>query len=175
MQLPLRACQPEIETPMRNPMHHIYRTPGGHGWHLKVMREGKTEECIFQDKDYNDHPGHALTAAVDYRDEHYPELASGQGTAAHGLGIHLKRTRVGDKVYLSFGAHWTDEAGERHTSYFAVKRYGFEEALRRACQARFDAVGERSYYGSVDELYEAAREQYEALQEELDQEVGSGE
>ena len=148
-------------------MHHIHRDPGGHAWQLLVTKKGQQEKHLFKDKQYGGHPGHSLVAAVDYRDEHYPELAeSGSGTA-HGLGIHLKRSTVKDKEYVSFGAHWTDETGRRRTSYFAVGRYGFDEALRRACQARFDAVGARSYYEDVDQLYEAALAQFAAERDEL--------
>ena len=57
-----------------------------------MTTKGRQQKHLFNDKRYAGHRGPSLVASVDYRDEHYRELAeSGSGTA---LGLQLKRRTI---------------------------------------------------------------------------------
>jgi hypothetical protein len=53
-----------------------------------------------------------------------------------------------NRVNNCWVAHWTDLSGKLHRKSFAVKKYGYEEAFRLACEARQAAIAELNAQGA---------------------------
>ena len=67
-------------------------------------------------------------------------------------GVYLYETRG---TWQAIGS-WHPEPYQSRKRQFSASKYGLAGAVRRACQARFEGIGERLPEESADELFERA-------------------
>ncbi|HLF28140.1 MAG TPA: AP2 domain-containing protein [Anaerolineae bacterium] len=129
-----------------------------HGWYVRVAFKGKIHSHFFSDAS---HRGKrlALKAALAWRDD--TERALGKPrtersvvaasprnrTGVIGVRRTTKaRTRDGRKVSPVYEVTWRPASGLLHRTTFSIRKYGKEEAFRRACAFRKEK--EREMYGA---------------------------
>lgn len=80
-------------------------------------------------------------------------------------GVHLYEHSRG---FWQVVATWCPEPYKKQTRQFSVNKYGFEEAVRKACELRFQHVGDRHPEASAEELFKCALSEADpAVVEEL--------
>lgn len=122
-----------------------------HGWQVRFKRKGKPKSQFFNDNKFGSEE-QALEAAKLFRDAMETELAIGKITRGIGgsqsksgiVGVNRTISKskkpYGTYTYYDWQAQWTDEFGKRNTKRFSVSRWGEEEALRRAIEARQNGI-----------------------------------
>ncbi|HYE95690.1 MAG TPA: AP2 domain-containing protein [Rubricoccaceae bacterium] len=145
-----------------------------HGWQVRVYRYGKTYSRLFSDRKCGDRE-EAFKQAVEYRkaleDEvrALPEAAPRRRLITHnknnstgvvGISRTFKRDRRGVKHEV-YAVSWNPEPGVARGTSFSIKKYGENEAFRRACDLRFERMreiyGDRFALSSPKELYRMKR------------------
>ena len=140
-----------------------------HGWQVRVYRHGKTYSKLFSDKKCKGRDK-AFEAAVSYRDQLMAEVASlpnqaprrrlirhnkGNTSGVVGISRTHKRDRRGVQHEL-YAVSWNPEPGVARGTSFSIKRYGEDEAFRRACELRWtkmkEIYGDRYDVASYREL-----------------------
>lgn len=131
------------------PHTHIRREPGA--WSVKVMRRGRTFADYFSDGVWGGRD-RALVAAQRFRDELLLRIdpdtrvrrrpPKGVRSATGIAGVSLERHRVDGRVYGRYVASWVDPEKGPQRRRFLIERYGMEEALALAVEARERGVAE---------------------------------
>ncbi len=136
-----RLDQPEVNT---------------HGWQVRLQRKGVRFGRFFSDSAWGGREA-ALERAIQFRDKLTARLArqgadqlaspgshtlpaSRNQSGAVGVARIVQRSAKGVE-YLFWQASWTTPEGKRVTVRYSVLRYGEEEALYLACEARRRATG----------------------------------
>ena len=126
-----------------------------HGWQVRVYRHGKTFSKLFSDRKSGGRD-QAFEAAVAYRDQLLAEVAalpaeaprrrlilSNKGNTSGVVGI--SRTRKRDRRGVQhevYAVSWNPEPGVARGTSFSIKRYGEDDAFRRACELRWTKMKE---------------------------------
>lgn len=117
------------------------------GWWVRFKRREKKFHEFFSDNKFGSEEK-SLEAAKLYRNAIETELGiakvdSGVGGAKSKSGItgvnraiSISKKNYGTYTYYFWQAHWTDKSGIRRSKRFSVSRWGEEEALRMAIEAR---------------------------------------
>lgn len=126
-----------------------------HGWQVRVYRHGKTYSKLFSDRKCGGRE-EAFEKARAYRDELNAEVAAMPETAPRrrlilrnkgntsgvvGISRTHKRDRRGVKHEV-YAVSWNPEPGVARGTSFSIKRYGEEDAFRRACELRWNKMKE---------------------------------
>ena len=126
-----------------------------HGWQVRVYRHGKTYSKLFSDKKCKGRDK-AFEAAVSYRDQLMAEVASlpdqaprrrlirhnkGNTSGVVGISRTHKRDRRGVQHEV-YAVSWNPEPGVARGTSFSIKRYGEDEAFRKACELRWSKMKE---------------------------------
>lgn len=140
-----------------------------HGWQVRVYRHGKTYSKLFSDKKCGGRDD-AFERACAYRDglaaevAALPEAAPRRRLILHNKGntsgvVGISRTHKRDRRGVRhevYAVSWNPEPGVARGTSFSIKRYGEEEAFRRACELRWSKMreiyGDRYDVGSPDVL-----------------------
>ena len=140
-----------------------------HGWQVRVYRDGKTYSRLFSDRKCGGRE-EAFQAAAAYRKELAEEVAQlpaaerrrrliqrnkGNTSGVVGVSRTFKRDRRGVRHEV-YAVSWNPEPGVARGTSFSIKRYGEEEAFRRACELRWtkmrEIYGDRYGVASYQEL-----------------------
>lgn len=132
-----------------------------HGWYVRVFYKGQQRVKFFSDMLYDGREG-ALAAALDFRDEAERELGKprtdrpvvtvSRRNATGKIGVtrvrRKDRNRKGE-VYLRdvYEITWCPRPNEIHRTSVSVRKYGEEEARKRAFMIRDNK--EREIFGKV--------------------------
>ncbi|MEZ6128872.1 MAG: AP2 domain-containing protein [Planctomycetaceae bacterium] len=125
------------------------------GYEVRIMRRGQRYNKFFSDSLCGG-KRKALQAAREFRDQLIEDLADqviSRKERAQKLKVnnysgvagvrYVEETEChGDRVY-TYGyweAAWCPKPGERRKRRFSVKKYGNDEAMKRALKARSDGV-----------------------------------
>ncbi len=141
-----------------------------HGWQVRVYRHGKTYSRLFSDRKLGGREK-AFEAATQYRKEletevsKIPEAAPRRRLIRHnknntsgvvGISRTFKRDRRGIRHEV-YAVSWNPEPGVARGTSFSIKRYGEDEAFRRACKLRWEKMkeiyGDRYDVASYEDLY----------------------
>ena len=141
-----------------------------HGWQVRVYRHGKTYSKLFSDRKHGGRE-EAFEAAVEYRKELEAEVAAmpeaaprrrlirrnkNNSTGVVGISRTYKRDRRGIKHEV-YAVSWNPEPGVARGTSFSIRRYGEDEAFRRACELRWtkmkEIYGDRYDVPSYLDLY----------------------
>ena len=124
--------------------------PGGHGvgWYARVTFRGKTWSKYFAD---GAHKGTlpAFRKALNWRNEKEKELGKPRTDRVFSANPPRGRTKV-PGVYQSkqsFVVAWSPHPGLLRREFVSIKKFGREEAFRRAVELR--RKHERSVYGQA--------------------------
>ena len=140
-----------------------------HGWQVRVYRDGKTYSRLFSDRKCGGRE-EAFEQAKAYRESLAAEVAElpararrrrlirrnkGNTSGVVGVSRTFKRDRRGVQHEV-YAVSWNPEPGVARGTSFSIKRYGEEEAFRRACELRWtkmkEIYGDRYDVGSYQEL-----------------------
>ena len=140
-----------------------------HGWQVRVYRYGNTYSRLFSDKKFGGRKS-AFEAAKAYHVELAAEIAAlpdkaprrrlvaSNGDASNGV-VGVSRTYKRDRRGVQhevYAVSWNPEPGLARGTSFSIKRYGEDEAFRRACALRWtkmkEIYGDRYEVGSPDAL-----------------------
>ena len=134
-----------------------------HGWQVRVYRHGKTYSRLFSDRKYGGKEK-AFDAAKAYRQELEAEVAAmpegaprrrlirrnkNNSTGVVGISRTFKRDRRGIKHEV-YAVSWNPEPGVARGTSFSIKKYGEDEAFKRACRLRWEKM--REIYGDRYEI-----------------------
>ena len=139
-----------------------------HGWQVRVYRHGKTYSRLFSDRKSGGRDP-AFQAALAYREGLLQEVAELPASAPRrrlmtrrkgGAGVvGVSRTHKRDRRGVRhevYAVSWNPEPGVARGTSFSVKRYGEDEAFRRACVLRWEKMkeihGDRYDVESPDDL-----------------------
>ena len=124
-----------------------------HGWQARVYRHGKTYSRLFSDRKHGGR-GEAFEAAKRYRAtlaDTVAELpgppprrrlvAGNKASGVAGVSRTHKRDRRGVRHEV-YTVTWNPEPGVARGTSFSIKRYGEDEAFRRACELRWTKMKE---------------------------------
>lgn len=123
-----------------------------HGWQVRVYRHGKTYSRLFSDRKHGGRAD-AFEAARRHRERlaeavaELPDAGPRRRLVAHGergvVGVSRahKRDRRGVRHEV-YAVSWNPEPGVARGTSFSIKRYGEEDAFRRACQLRWTKMKE---------------------------------
>lgn len=126
-----------------------------HGWQVRVYRNAKTYSRLFSDRKCGGRDK-AFEAANAYRETLVSEIAqlpptpkrrrfvrSNKGNTSGVIGISrtYKRDRQGRRHEV-YAVSWNPEPGVARGTSFSIKRYGEDEAFRKACQLRWEKMKE---------------------------------
>ena len=145
------------------------------GWRVTVHRPGppgraRAPETQFFGDTTHGSPGAALDAALAWRDEAAERLRRTapkvfrqvRDDAENALlpGIHLQRSRHGDRTYLSVRTSVQTPEGQQRAFRRSIGRRSAEDALRDVARFRFEHMrrlhGDAFPYASADDLYREA-------------------
>jgi hypothetical protein len=121
-----------------------------HGWYVRVYLAGKSHAKYFSDVAY-DGEQEALLAAIDWRDETEKDLGKPRterrvllvSPRNHSGRLGVRRVmKEGAPVYEVF---WSPAPNKLQGTSISIRKYGEEEAFRRACALRREK--EREMYG----------------------------
>jgi hypothetical protein len=128
------------------------------GWWVRFKRKREKFHQFFSDKAFGSEEK-SLEAAKVYRNAIEIELGiakvvSGIGGAKSKSGItgvnraiSISKKSYGTYTYYFWQAHWTNKSGKRESKRFSVSRWGEEEALRLAIEARKNGMA----YTNIEE------------------------
>lgn len=135
------------------------RTPS-YGWWVRFKRKEKKFHQFFSDKAFGSEEK-SLEAAKLYRDAIEIELGiakvvpgiggsrSKSGITGVNRAISISKKSYGTYTYYFWQAHWTNRLGKRESKRFSVSKWGEEEALRKAIEARKNGM---AYAKTEDDL-----------------------
>ncbi|MCC5927403.1 MAG: hypothetical protein JJU41_12670 [Bacteroidetes bacterium] len=145
---------------------------GTHGWYVRIYRAGKTYSKLYSDNKYGGKEK-ALVLAQKARQAALETLDKTMGERQRRLVTHDKRNKSGiigvsrttktnanGDVSLYYQVTWSPERGKIKNRQWSVRKYGEEEAFRRAKEFRDSVMAE--IYG----------EEYKAMVRERLQEKG---
>lgn len=153
-------------TPVRDldVLDHITRVPSGSGkhagWSVSIGAGGQTFESHFPDKG---DPFAALQQAVAWRDETVNRLNRKSGWIGREGGVELG-VRIGMQGGYEAAIGTLPATGDtkRQRIVRTISKHGYDEAIRQACQFRFDGMRQRQGddypFESVEELIAAVKE-----------------
>ena len=142
-------------------LDHVARLRSGEGgpaWAVSIPYGGRDYARRFLDEG---DPLAALARAVAWRDETVTRINLSHGRRRArpraDLGVRVTTTRKGEWAYPVVIATVPEGDGHPRKRYVrSIDKYGYDEAIRLACQLRFDGMRERfgdGYpYASADEL-----------------------
>lgn len=146
-------------------LDHITRVPPGEGrhsgWSVSIETEGRTYQRHFPDK------GQAVAAlqrAVDWRDETVHRVNRQHGRIERdGVGVELGvRVSMQGRYEAAVATLPATADGKRQRVVRTINAHGYHEAIRQACQFRFDGMRERlgdDYpFATVEDLIAAVTE-----------------
>lgn len=157
--VPMPALTPASDLDILDHVTRLRSGQGGPAWAVSVSYGGRDYARRFLDRG---DPLAALADAVAWRDETVTQinLSHGRRGAARqraDLGVRVTTTRKGEWAYpvvIATVPESGDLPRKRHVR--SIDKYGYEEAIRLACQLRFEGMRERfgdEYpYASADEL-----------------------
>jgi hypothetical protein len=141
----------------RNPeMKGISRidAKGTHGWYVRIYKSGKTYSKLYSDNKYGG-TERALKFAKKAREMALETLKNVPDSNSRRLVSHDKRnksgiigvsrttkTNVAGEVSLYYQVTWSPEKGKIKNRQWSVKKYGEEEAFRRAKEFRESVMQE---------------------------------
>jgi hypothetical protein len=122
-----------------------------HGWYVRVRLDGNTHAKFFSDTAFDDAQD-ALFAAIDWRDETERDLGKPRTerrvilVSPHNrsgiLGVR-RSVKDAEPVYEVF---WSPAPNELQRTSISIRKYGEQEAFRRACALRKQK--EREVFGA---------------------------
>jgi hypothetical protein len=127
-----------------------------HSWVVTIQRKGKKFHRSFSDMSYGD-KSKALTAAMAYRDdllsryspftlkEYCSIRKKNNRSGVSGICLHVRIGKDGES-HRYWIARWSPEPGKAKAVKFSVKKYGEEEAFRKAVLARMEALEQMNGY-----------------------------
>ncbi|MDX1420492.1 MAG: hypothetical protein R3181_11045 [Rubricoccaceae bacterium] len=146
-----------------------------HGWQVRVYRHGKTYSKLFSDRRHGGKE-EAFQKAVAYRKTLEEEVAAlpeaaprrrlirsnkNNATGVVGISRTFKRDRRGVKHDV-YAVSWNPEPGVARGTSFSIKKYGEDEAFKRACKLRWEKMkeiyGDRYDVPSYLNLYRQKRD-----------------
>ena len=129
-----------------------------HSWVVTISRKGKKHFKSFSDARHGN-KNKALAAAKEYRDEilsrYSPQtlkeycsiVKRNNRSGISGVSRYAQKEPDNDgNLRWYWVASWSPEPGKTKKVKFSVKKYGEEEAFRKAVQAREQALEERKGY-----------------------------
>ncbi|KPP98656.1 MAG: AP2 domain [Bacteroidetes bacterium HLUCCA01] len=129
-------------------------TKGTHGWYVRIYRAGRTYSKLYSDNKYGG-TDKALEFAKKARKVAQEKLDSTIGTRSRRLVTHDKRNKSGiigvsrttkktasGDVSLYYQVTWSPEKGKIKNRQWSVRKYGEEEAFRRAKEFRDSVMHE---------------------------------
>ncbi|MDX1439279.1 MAG: hypothetical protein R3284_05190 [Rubricoccaceae bacterium] len=141
-----------------------------HGWQVRVYRHGRTYSKLFSDKKSGGKT-EAFEQAKAYRKQLEEKIAALPESAPRRRLIHrnkknssgvvgisrtFKRDRRGTKHEV-YAVSWNPEPGVARGTSFSIKKYGEDEAFKKACRLRWqkmkDIYGDRYNVDSYMDLY----------------------
>lgn len=129
---------------------------GTHGWQVRLQRKGVRFGRFFSDSAWGGREA-AFDRALQFRDKLIARQARKKADQVASPGSHtlpasrnqsgvvgvariVQRSAKGVEYHF-WQASWTTPEGKRVTVRYSVLRYGNEEALFLACEARRGAIG----------------------------------
>lgn len=156
--VPMPALTPASDLDVLDHITRLRSGQGGPAWAVSITYGGRDYTRRFLDRG---DPLAALADAVAWRDETVTgiNLSHGRRRARPraDLGVRVTTTRKGEWAYPVVIATVPEGDGHPRKRYVrSIDKYGYEEAIRLACQLRFDGMRERfgdEYpYASADQL-----------------------
>jgi len=133
---------------------------------VTVLRRGRRFVGHFADAVWGGHQ-RALLAAQRFRDQLLLRVGpdtrvrrrkpKGTRSRTGVVGVSLERNVVGGRVYESYAAYWPDPEKGSGRRRFLVQRYGREQALALAIEAREAGVAHNHAHRLVRQREEATR------------------
>lgn len=146
-----------------------------HGWQVRVYRHGKTYSKLFSDRKCGGKE-EAFQQALEYRKELEAEVAAmpesaprrrlitrnkSNSTGVVGISRTFKRDRRGVKHEV-YAVSWNPEPGVARGTSYSLKKYGEDEAFKKACKLRWEKMkeiyGDRYEVPSYLDLYQQKKD-----------------